>query len=1046
MRTYRPNPTNIGPVLYQLIEAIPARGRPWLARNEKAVMNAMARALASVAYSRIGRPQFLDESISVEEAIGQLRAWAGHLQGITFYAPTGQMLQDEIGFNMADDATMNAYLAKSKPEPEDHLQAANILVKYASTQLGGRDAVVRFVDRVRAWAEGERKRIDAERKKVAETAPRKGRTTSGLQWQAIGADRLIVYWEGLPYPQEIERAMKRYGVDLARNVDWRMRSTEDGWAIDLDMGKVDEFAKYLTAIGKREWGEFLVNAAPNWQQSAASVEGNENSGEVNEVPYIWDREGLRVLFQPRDRVDLWSKRVLGPTATGANLNGRWYAVLYTAPDQLAEASTHARANGFTAFADLIDRYSSTWAASSSLQQSREGGRAQGGRWKLRTWTEKAIDKKTRLIIEVPKEELHVWLEGRVPTDVFNQAKKWSERSNFDGVGYRYVLTDRTVQKFVDLIRPSFPRLAEALSRAFGGIASVMDEERDFCRPLEAMATATRPEDITDAAAQASIATVDRAFAERGPAGLAPLDFQRVGIAYAKTSGYRCLIADNPGLGKTIQGIGCVITDPDQNLPCLVVAPANVVYNWTKEIKRWTKRMGPMPVTVLVGSTFSAEIRAEDDDEFDKPAKKGKKEKEVYTESEGEVLGGAPIPDHNGFIVCSWDTMRERADDLAAHGFRLLIADEAHYAKDPKSARSKALAALAEKIPHVVLLTGTPFKNTILELWTLLAVVNPKAWGKQGEFKRKFTETESVRTPTGITVEIEEGVNRANLPELKKRLQCTMIRRLKLNVLKNLPKKTFYREEIEMTPKQQEIYDDAAERFESWLTTETERRVVEALNREGIDPATVTAEIRNAVKTKVENAMKAEVIVRMGELRQLVGRFKAPHAAKMVASLGEPVLLWCHHAEVVDALEKACKAAGLRYATIDGATPAKDRMQIAEAFQGGDLDVLVCTMAAREGLTLTRAAKAIFVERYWSPADERQAEDRIYRIGQTRPVSILRLHIDGTIDDRMDEINSQKQGKVDEVLGDDQFESQMRRTNGAAVAARVLRIANGRRRR
>jgi hypothetical protein len=231
---------------------------------------------------------------------------------------------------------------------------------------------------------------------------------------------------------------------------------------------------------------------------------------------------------------------------------------------------------------------------------------------------------------------------------------------------------KRVGDLVEALRPHMPRLAEAISRAFGGVAGVVDEELEACKARIDMHNKVTPSDVTNADALDAIERVRHAFNMRAPAGLRPLPFQLVGIAFAQQADYRALIADAPGLGKTIQGLGCVLTDPEMLLPALFVVPKNVLFSWKDETAKW---LPSVPVHML--ETRSAEL---------------------------------PEPGWKGIILTTWDVMVPRATALSTWGVRFLLADEAHYAKEPSAQRTKSLKALAAAIPHVVLLTGTPINR------------------------------------------------------------------------------------------------------------------------------------------------------------------------------------------------------------------------------------------------------------------------------------------------------------------------------------------------
>jgi SNF2 family DNA or RNA helicase len=164
-----------------------------------------------------------------------------------------------------------------------------------------------------------------------------------------------------------------------------------------------------------------------------------------------------------------------------------------------------------------------------------------------------------------------------------------------------------------------------------------------------------------------------------------------------------------------------------------------------------------------------------------------------------------------------------------------------------------------------------------------------------------------------------------------------------------------------------------------------------------------------------------------QLRQEVGLAKVDAALEWLESLRvaeEPAVLFCHHLAVLDALTTACRGKGWRHAMIAGDTPLKARQQAVADFQSGEVDVLLATEAAREGITLTRAAYLAFVEYFWVPGDMQQAADRVWRISQEREVFITVLHLEGSLDDHVAKVIERKTKVIDTVQDNRSVEAEI----------------------
>jgi SWI/SNF-related matrix-associated actin-dependent regulator 1 of chromatin subfamily A len=156
---------------------------------------------------------------------------------------------------------------------------------------------------------------------------------------------------------------------------------------------------------------------------------------------------------------------------------------------------------------------------------------------------------------------------------------------------------------------------------------------------------------------------------------------------------------------------------------------------------------------------------------------------------------------------------------------------------------------------------------------------------------------------------------------------------------------------------------------------------------------------------------------IGDLRHICGQIKVDYAAdwinQYIGQTGKPIVVFTHHRDVLKRLAAKFKNAR----TISGDTPSKRRQEIVDDFQAGHISVLICnTVAAKEGITLTKADTVLFIEREWTPTDEEQAEDRVYRIGQeSQHVHAVYLSCVGTIDEHFDRVVEEKRAVVKAVL-------------------------------
>ena len=398
-------------------------------------------------------------------------------------------------------------------------------------------------------------------------------------------------------------------------------------------------------------------------------------------------------------------------------------------------------------------------------------------------------------------------------------------------------------------------------------------------------------------------------------------FQKEDVETIEKYGFRALIANAPGTGKTVLVLSALAKHPALLTPTLIVAPSSVLTNWKREALKWV----PGVRVHVVTDTSS------------------------------------PLSRTAHLTVISWALLTVRYLELLSLKCKLIIADEAHAAKNEDALRTQALHIVARRTPHILLLTGTPLIN------------------RPGEM-------DSLRDILGVA----EGQ------------PIPMIRRLLEDVAPEIPPKTRSTVPITLRPKDRAEYASAEADFASWLEAALQRRM-------SLGEALATA----------QRALVAETLIKAGYLRRLLGAAKVHAASDWIARitrLGEPVVVFAEHREVISHLQDLLRRQRIGFVTLDGSAARTDRQDAIDAFQQGKVPVFIGSKAAATGITLVRARHLLFLERYYTSSEEEQAEDRIRRIGQAQPTTMWFLHAVGTIDDRIAKIIERKREMIRKAIG------------------------------
>lgn len=458
-------------------------------------------------------------------------------------------------------------------------------------------------------------------------------------------------------------------------------------------------------------------------------------------------------------------------------------------------------------------------------------------------------------------------------------------------------------------------------------------------------------------------------------------FQRAGVAYIAEA-KRVILADDMGLGKTIEILAAI-----QHLnayPALVLCPASMKWKWAMEARAW---LPGRTVTVLEGRT-------------------------AY---EGQAPYRADI------VIANYDILRLNGDEPYGHmvpllgvAFRFVACDESHYLKNPKAQRTRAALALAREAEYVVLASGTPITNRPSEILSQLRIAD-RLDDLGGWWHLATRYCGAFRGRYGL----EMGQPR-HLDELNERLRQTCyIRRTKDEVLKDLPPRTRSLVPVDLTNRSE--YVQAEVDAVAWFAARATEEADFLASIADLPPEEREAAKRERAQEAAERAARAEALARIAALRRLVGTGKIEAAKEWIEDFlesGEKLVVFGWHREVVNALAEHFDAMA-----ITGGTPPIKRQEYVDRFQTDPgAKLLVGQIKAMgEGLTLTAASNVAFLELAWTPSAHEQAEDRVRRIGQDRPVTAWYILAPESVDEDLWDMFASKLSVVRELTDGEPLE-------------------------
>ena len=468
-------------------------------------------------------------------------------------------------------------------------------------------------------------------------------------------------------------------------------------------------------------------------------------------------------------------------------------------------------------------------------------------------------------------------------------------------------------------------------------------------------------------------------------------FQRAGVAYilhafgvdppARPGGV--FVCDEPGLGKTIEALATA--QALQARPTLVVCPASAKLNWVRETVIW---LPGWRVSWLNGGTAEA---------FP-----------VRVPGRGTVYVRANDLQAD-VVVINFDLLKKWEAQLLEIPWKLLVCDESHNCKNPKAIRTQAVQRLADKgVRWRLAMSGTPLLNRPEELIAPLRMLGRlDAFGGWSGFARRFCRATMTRFGWDL-----KGA--ANLEELNERLrQLCYLRRTKADVLGELPAKIYAVVPVELSNLAE--YRRAEADIIAWIRSRAAQDAAFLESLRGLGEEARRAAMKRHSEDAAERAARAEMLVRIGALKRIAAAGKLTGAVAWVQdflSSGRKLVVFAHHQEIQRALYQAVPSS--RPAHLFGDDSALVRDTEIRRFQTDPkCRVFVASLrAGREAITLHAASDVVFLEQGWTPAEHRQAEDRLHRIGQTDSVTCYYLLASGTIDEDIRELIEAKRHVVD----------------------------------
>ena len=447
-------------------------------------------------------------------------------------------------------------------------------------------------------------------------------------------------------------------------------------------------------------------------------------------------------------------------------------------------------------------------------------------------------------------------------------------------------------------------------------------------------------------------------------------YQLEGLAwlqYLRAQNLGGILADDMGLGKTAQALAHVLVEKHAgrlDLPVLVVLPTSLIFNWQAEVRR----MAPELLLLTLQGPDRADLFAQ-------------------------------MHNHD-LVLTTYPLLWRDMDALATQHFHLVILDEAQMVKNAGSRSARALRRLQTR--HSLCLTGTPMENHLGELWAQFDWLMPGFLGDARHFAARW------RKP------IEENGETLRAALLAQRVRPFILRRRKQDVASELPPRTEVIRRVQLHGHQRELYES--------VRVAADVQVRRVLQRQSFNGAQIS--ILDALLKLRQVCCDPRLLKRASSATtaSTMERAKLELLADMLPALveeGRRVLVFSQFTELLELIAEQLQTLALPFLSLTGKTSPKDRGSVVQRFQAQEVPILLLSLkAGGVGINLTTADTVIHMDPWWNPAVQEQATARAHRIGQDQPVFVYKLVVEGSIEERMLELQARKLALADSVLGHD----------------------------
>lgn len=489
-------------------------------------------------------------------------------------------------------------------------------------------------------------------------------------------------------------------------------------------------------------------------------------------------------------------------------------------------------------------------------------------------------------------------------------------------------------------------------------------------------------------------------------------FQRAGVQFLATA-KRALLCDEMGTGKTVQSIRTLaelVRRGENPFPVLVICPNTLKRTWLAEFEKWWPGL---EVTVADGGAqhkrkaiaeapYVCIINWESLRMFSRLAPYGSLRLRHCWICDPTLQEGDPT---------GKPALCERClKELNTRSWKTIIADEAHRMKDAKAKQTRAAwACVTPDTEYRYALTGTPIANNPIDMWPALHMIDSKSWPSRGSYIDRYCLVATNPWSGGTNV---IGIRPEMRQEFFEIIDPNMRRMPKEAVLPFLPPKTYITRYVEMTTKQAKAY----KQMEDNLVTQLDHGLLVAMN-----PLVQLTRL-------VQFASAYAELNEEGEVKLDAPSCKVDALLEVLEDMdNDPCVVFAQSRQLIEIAGRALVKRNITHGFITGGQSTIERQMAINAFQEGQIRVILATVAAGGvGITLTRANTAVFMQRSWSMVDNRQAEDRVHRIGAEvhDKINIVDIIATGTVEERQRDVLSGKDELLEEIVRDREFLARM----------------------